>query len=377
MKNSEEQSGVRAPGATLAPGTLLKERYYVESCVGHGASSTVYRAVDTHLASLPVAIKVFHQSFMRLPHFASMYSRELQSSYAVDHENVVRLYDMINSDGLIALVTEFIDGITLDEYVSQSGGRISEARTREVILAILRGLSAIHSRGLVHRDVKPQNVLISHDGAVKINDFGVAKSEGSDGDTQTQKTGRKAMAQLSGTPYYTAPEYMASGHYDARSDLHSAGIIAFELLTGRALFDTTSPAGFLISKVERPIPPIQSVLPGCHQALAAIIDRLLAKDPTNRPESAHEAINALEQIKVDSGAARLVTASHTTESSEAINLHRHQLNQAQQQFSAGRSRRGIIGFFSSGKVLYALTAAVVYYLVFHTRLVYWVQNLLL
>ena len=351
----------------LEPGTVIKERYCIERCVGSGASSTVYRAVDTQLASLPVAIKVFSRSFMNLPHFQQMYSRELQTSFAVDHENVVRLYDMIRTKSLIALVTEFIDGITLDQYVATQGGALSEGQTRKVVTSLLRGLNAIHSAGMIHRDVKPENILVSEDGAIKINDFGVAKP-GQAGEAHSSKK----KPHVSGTPYYTAPEYLAQGQYDSRSDLHSVGIIAFELLAGKQMFDTSSPAGFLVSKVEASIPPVHKIVPDCNPILANIIDRLLLKDPNERFQSSNEALMELEKLPLSGGNGVLLSPDHYDSDADLPN---HMVLKTEKSTRRTKRRKSLFArLFSNTLVLYGSIAAIVYYLVNYTDFWNWVMN---
>lgn len=351
---------------TLEPGTLIKDRYYIERCIGSGASSTVYRALDIQLASLPVALKVFNQSFMNLPHFSQMYSRELQSSFAVDDENVVRLYDMIRTQSLIALVTEFIDGITLDEYARSNGQALTDQAVRKITIGILRGLSAIHNKGLIHRDVKPQNVLISHDGSIKINDFGVAKPDENEKSWQNNQTGQ-TPTQVTGTPYYTDPVYLQGGTYDNRSDLHSVGIIAFELLTGRELFDTASPASFLISKVESPVPPVLYCAPACNPALANVIDILLARNPEDRFQTAREALNALEKVPLSS--VELHAASEKYSDELPGHITKNFENSAKRKRGSSRS------ILANGILFYLITAVIVYYLIYHTGFWYWLMRL--
>ena len=352
---------ISASHIRLDPGTVIKERYCIEECVGSGASSTVYRAVDSQLASLPVAIKVFSRSFMSLPHFQQMYSRELQTSFAVDHENVVRLYDMIRTKSLIALVTEFVDGINLDTYIQEHAGTIPESFTRKVISSILHGLDAIHAKGLIHRDVKPENVLISHDGAIKINDFGVAKA----GQASEDTSANNKRPGVTGTPYYTAPEYLAHGQYDARSDLHSVGIIGFEMLAGKQMFDTSSPASFLVSKVEARIPPVLKIVPNCTPLLAAGLDRLLLKDPELRFQSARQAIMELEKMPLSGG-------NHEIQQTYAEPVTGNTPNHMALKLERNTKRRGkkgnfLVRFFSNPWILYGGVVALGYYLVYYTN----------
>lgn len=363
--NDQQGHQHNAGHTTLEPGTIIKDRYYIERCIGSGASSTVYRALDIQLASLPVALKVFNQSFMNLPHFSQMYSRELQSSFAVDDENVVRLYDMVRTQSIIALVTEFIDGITLDEYARLNGHTLTDQTVRKVTIGILRGLSAIHNKGLIHRDVKPQNVLISHDGSIKINDFGVAKPGENQQAWQTNQSG-SVPTQVTGTPYYTDPVYLQGGTYDNRSDLHSVGIIAFELLAGKELFDTASPASFLISKVESPVPPVLHCAPGCNPALASVIDILLARDPADRFQTAQEALYALEKVPLSS------VELHTRSETDSEELPGHiSKNVGERTQKSCRSSGSVL---ASGMVLYPLTAVIVYFLIYHTRFWHWLMR---
>lgn len=298
---SEEVSAV-----TLEPGSLIKKRYLVQNLIGQGASATVYKAIDTHLGSLAVALKVFTPQFTRSAQFQHFYAHELQAGFKVDHENVVRLYDMVRTKGLIALVNEFIDGITLEQLAENWGGRLKPAVVKEIVLQTIRGLEAIHAQGIIHHDVKPQNILVATNGFVKISDFGVSQDCLPSNKELSESRSKKNTAaerlnhqqQLTGTPYYSSPEYLTDGTAGIHQDLYAVGIMMHELLHGIPLFDTSSLANFIDSKLEHTIPPLLSIYPNCPTELAAIADRLLINDPNNRYKSTREVRLALEQLNL-------------------------------------------------------------------------------
>ncbi|HEY7816329.1 MAG TPA: protein kinase, partial [Nakamurella sp.] len=228
----------------LASGTVLDGRYRLGAMIARGGMSTVYRGLDTRL-DRPVAVKVMSPQYVADPTFLSRFEREARLAASLGHPGVVAVYDQGQDGDLVFLVMELVDGGTLRDLIRERG-----PLPVPVVLAILDplldALGAAHAGGLVHRDVKPENVLISARGAVKIADFGLVRAVGS----QTVATGDVIL----GTVAYLSPEQVATGVSDARTDVYAAGIVAFEMLTGRPPYEGDNPMSVAYQHVHSDVP---------------------------------------------------------------------------------------------------------------------------
>src|SRR5436305_12943911 len=211
---------------------LIDGRYVVQHRIARGGMASVYLATDTRL-DRPVAIKVMHPGYADDPDFIARFNREARAAAGLNSPDVVSVYDQGSDDGHPFLVMEYVPGATL-RTVLRERGRLSPAEALAVMDHVLAALAAAHATGLVHRDVKPENVLVTPDGRVKVADFGLARAAA--GATVTAATG-----PLIGTASYLAPEQVNDGISDARSDVYAAGVLLFELLTGAAPFTGESP----------------------------------------------------------------------------------------------------------------------------------------
>ena len=207
----------------LTSGTVLEGRYRVGALIARGGMSMVYRGVDLRL-DRPVAIKVMSPQYVSDPAFLSRFEREARLAASLGHAGVVAVYDQGRDGDLVFLVMELVDGGTLRDLLREQGS-LSVPVTMSILEPLLAALGAAHAAGLVHRDVKPENVLISAQGAVKIADFGLVRAVSS----QTMATGDVIL----GTVAYLSPEQVATGAADARSDVYAAGVMAYEMLTGQ------------------------------------------------------------------------------------------------------------------------------------------------
>ncbi len=298
------------PVQELQRGSVIKERYLITDFIGQGVSSLVYKATDQKLASLPVALKVFDHAFTCSPEFARIYNQEITANYQINHENVARIYDMLKSDKIVALVMEYIAGETLDQYQTSQGGRINASKARQIMSQIARGLEAIHGNSIIHCDLKPQNIIISEHNGVKITDFGVSRPAmemlstkirqwGPEEIAEQKTVGMKGNSSIAGTPYYFAPEVLAKGKFDARADLHALGIIGYELLTGRNLFNFDSIYDLFHMKTNLDATTLKSSFPkSCPDELVAIIIKLLELDPEKRYATARDLRVALDDLKL-------------------------------------------------------------------------------
>jgi serine/threonine-protein kinase len=267
----------------IAADTVIDDRYQVLEHIGSGGMAEVYCAHDLQLER-KVALKLLHDRFARDDEFVERFRREASSAAGLQHQHVVSVYDRGESDGTPYIAMEYVAGRTLKQLVRERGP-LDPAQAIDLTIQILRAARFAHRRGVIHRDFKPQNVIVDDDGRAKVTDFGIARAGASDM-TQT--------GSIMGTAQYLSPE-QAQGHaVNARSDLYSIGVILYELLTGSVPFDAESAVTVALKQVsESPIPPRErnrKVPP----ELEAIVLRALAKDPADRFADADEFIAALQ-----------------------------------------------------------------------------------
>ncbi|HEX6921506.1 MAG TPA: protein kinase, partial [Actinomycetes bacterium] len=209
-------------------GRVLDGRYHVESRLARGGMATVYEAVDSRL-DRPVALKVMHRNLAEDEEFVSRFIREAKSAARLSHPNVVAVFDQGADDGHVFLAMELVNGRTLRDLLRERGS-LTPRQALEILESVLAGLGAAHHAGIVHRDVKPENVLLSDDGRVKVGDFGLARAV-------TGHTSHSTTGVLIGTVAYLSPEQVERGVADPRSDVYAAGILLYEMLTGAKPFD--------------------------------------------------------------------------------------------------------------------------------------------
>jgi serine/threonine-protein kinase len=253
-------------------GTVLSGRYRLESKLGSGGMSTVYLARDETLERW-VAAKVLHREISDQPDQIERFRREARAVAQVSHPNVVAVIDAGEDGGHPYIVFEYVDGETLKQRIDRLG-RLPVVEAAAYGIEVGRGLAAAHAQRLIHRDVKPQNVLIDPEGRAKVTDFGIARSLESDGLT---KTGR-----VLGTTDYVAPEQAMGQAVDARCDVYSLGVLLYEMLTGEVPFQADTLVGVAMKHVNEKMPDVQERCPGVSSALAAVVERATAKDPKKR-----------------------------------------------------------------------------------------------
>jgi len=253
-------------------GTVLSGRYRLESKLGSGGMSTVYLARDGTLERW-VAVKVMHREMSDQPDQIERFRREARAVAQLSHPNVVAVIDAGEDGGHPYIVFEYVDGETLKQRIERVGPLPVDEATAYAI-EIGRGLLAAHSRRLVHRDVKPQNVLIDSEGRAKVTDFGIARSLEADGLTQTGRV-------LSTTDYVSPEQAMGRG-VDARTDIYSLGVLLYEMLTGEVPFTAETVVGVAMKHVNEPLPDVQKRRPEVSSALAAVVERATAKEPKKR-----------------------------------------------------------------------------------------------
>jgi predicted Ser/Thr protein kinase len=253
-------------------GETVAERYELEELVGMGGMSSVYRARDT-LLERHVALKVLHDQYTTDDDFVERFKREARAVAQLSHPNIVTVIDRVEDGGKQFIVFEYIDGENLKELVVRKG-RLSVRDALEVALQVARGLAFAHQQGLVHRDVKPQNVLLNGDGQAKVTDFGIARTLTVDGVTQT--------GTVMGTSNYIAPEQASGQPVDVQTDVYSLGVVLYELLAGDVPFPGDNFVSVAMKHVHEPPPNLLEVRKDVPLRVAAAIDRALEKDPANR-----------------------------------------------------------------------------------------------
>ncbi len=292
--------------AALDPlvGRVLDERYRVESFIARGGMATVYRGADLRLERT-VAIKVMHPSFASDPGFVDRFEREARAAARLNSPYAVGLHDQGNDAGLTYLVMEYVPGHTVRDVLNTHGS-LSPAQALAILDPVLEALSAAHRAGYVHRDIKPENVLISDDGRVKVTDFGLARAiEGGDA------AGTRGL--LLGTVAYLSPEQVEHDAIDARSDVYSAGILLFELLTGTVPFSGAAPMQVAYRHVHEDVPTPSSVRDGLSPALDQLVASATRRAPQDRYRDASDFLAAVRvQRAALPPAAPLMPTPHDT-----------------------------------------------------------------
>ncbi|GAA2100069.1 Stk1 family PASTA domain-containing Ser/Thr kinase [Actinomadura alba] len=257
-------------------GQVLDGRYRIESRIARGGMATVYLSKDLKL-DRPIALKVMHAGLAQDDDFVHRFIGEAKSAAALSHPNVVAVYDQGTDRQYVFLAMEYVPGRTLRDLLTERG-RLGPRHALEIMQPVLAALGAAHRAGLVHRDVKPENVLLTGDGQVKVADFGLARAESASKQTKT--------GMIIGTVGYLAPEQVLSGHADVRSDVYAAGVMLFELLTGRQPHQGETPLAVAYKHVNEVVPLPSSVTPGIPPQLDALVAMATSHDPARRPPDA-------------------------------------------------------------------------------------------
>jgi serine/threonine-protein kinase len=267
-------------------GTLIGERYRLEEKIGSGGMSSVYRAFDPMLERW-VAIKLMHRDISHDPDQLERFRREARTVAQLNHPHVVTVIDAGEDDGAPYIVFEYVEGETLKERIRRLG-RLPVSEAVAYAIEIGRALEAAHASKLVHRDVKPQNVLIDRDGRAKVTDFGIARS--------LEAQGLTATGRVLGTTDYVSPEQALGHEVTGQSDIYSLGIVLYEMLTGETPFKADTQVAVAMRHVRDPLPDVQRRRPEISASLAAVVERATAKETQNRYQDVGEIVHDLEEV---------------------------------------------------------------------------------
>ena len=270
-------------------GKTLDGLYTVRELIGTGGMANVYKAVVGPGGPVPegtvVAVKVLRQELMHDPDLVRRFKNESKAISLLNHPNIVKVYDVSVSENLQYIVMEYVDGMTLREYLNERGGKLTSRETVHFISQILKALDHAHRNGVVHRDIKPQNIMLLDNGQLRMMDFGIARISRA----ENQLTGGKAM----GSVHYISPEQAKGDETDFTSDIYSVGVMMYEMLSGHLPFDADDVVEVAIKQISDKPQSLQELAPNVPHGLVEITERAMAKRPDNRYASAAEMLNAL------------------------------------------------------------------------------------
>ena len=284
-------------------GKRLDGRYSIESLVGVGGMANVYRGTDLKTGN-QIAVKVLKDEFLDNEELVRRFKNESKAISILSHPNIVKVYDVSVTDKLQYIVMEYVDGITLKEYLKQRGGALTWKETVHFATQILSALQHAHSKGIIHRDVKPQNIMLLADGSIKMMDFGIARFSRA----QSQTVSDKAI----GSVHYISPEQAKGDHTDARTDIYSVGVMMYEMLSGKLPFDGTGAVSIAIMQISEKPKPLAEVAPNIPVGLRQITEKAMEKDPADRYQSAQCWIPLLRSAATPASALNTNITRRTT-----------------------------------------------------------------
>ncbi|MCD7807170.1 MAG: Stk1 family PASTA domain-containing Ser/Thr kinase [Lachnospiraceae bacterium] len=267
-------------------GMLLGGRYEILEKIGTGGMSDVYKAMDQKL-NRNVAVKVLKQEFSENANFVSKFLVEAQAAAGLMHPNIVNVYDVGEEDDIHYIVMELVEGITLKKYIEKKA-RLSYKEAVSIAIQVAMGIEAAHNNHIIHRDIKPQNIIISREGKVKVTDFGIAKAA----------TSNTVTSNVMGSVHYTSPEQARGGYSDEKSDIYSLGITLFEMLTGRVPFDGDTTVAIAIKHIQEPMPSPREFVEEIPVSVEQIVLKCCQKTVDRRYQSMGELIDDLKQALV-------------------------------------------------------------------------------
>lgn len=264
-------------------GMMIGDRYEILEKIGTGGMSDVYKA-KCHKLNRFVAVKVLKQEFSENANFVSKFQTEAQAAAGLAHPNIVNVYDVGEENGIHYIVMELVEGITLKKYIEKKA-RLSYKEAVSIAIQVSMGIEAAHNNHIIHRDIKPQNIIISKDGKVKVTDFGIAKAA----------TSNTITSNVMGSVHYTSPEQARGGYSDEKSDIYSLGVTMFEMLTGRVPFNGETTVAIAIKHIQEELPSPKEYVPEIPASVEDIVLKCCQKSPDRRYQNMGELIADLKQ----------------------------------------------------------------------------------
>ena len=270
----------------LQPGTIISNRYEIIEHIGAGGMADVYRAKD-HRLSRYVAVKVLKEEFSTDKTFVKKFRAEAQAAAGLSHPNIVNVYDVGEEEGLYYIVMELVEGITLKEFIARRG-KLSVQESLGIAIQIAQGLRAAHAKHIIHRDIKPQNIIISKDGSAKVTDFGIAKAV----------TSNTITTNAVGSVHYISPEQARGGYSDEKSDIYSLAVTLYEMLTGRVPFVGENTVAVALKHIQEEAVPLRQIDPSIPESVEKIVMKCMQKKPERRYQNADALIADLKHALV-------------------------------------------------------------------------------
>lgn len=270
----------------LKEGIYLADRYEIVGKIGAGGMADVYKAKD-HILGRFVAIKTLKQEFSEDVNFVTKFRTEAQSAAGLEHPNIVNIYDVGSENGLYYIVMEYVEGITLKTYIEKKG-QLSFKEAVSIAIQVGRGIEAAHSKHIIHRDIKPQNIIISTEGKVKVTDFGIARVA----------SGNTINSDVMGSVHYASPEQARNGFVDGKSDIYSLGIVMYEMVTGRVPFDGESAVAVAIQHLQEEMVVPSAYAPGLPVSMEKIILKCTQKSADRRYDSISDLLLDLKKVLI-------------------------------------------------------------------------------
>lgn len=269
-------------------GTVLGNRYELEEKIGTGGMAVVYKAMD-RLLNRYVAVKLLRSEFQGNEEFIRRFNIESQAAASLSHANIVSIYDVGQSNGEQYIVMEYVDGKTLKEYIAEKKGQIYWKEATDIAMQICSALEHAHSKHIIHRDIKPQNIMITNDGVIKVTDFGIARAA----------AGGTTTMEAMGSAHYLSPEQARGGYTDQRSDIYSLGVVLYELFTGSLPFDGETPVAVAMQHMQsEPVKP-RNINPDIPKSIENIILKAMSKEQRFRYESATQMLADIKKAYAD------------------------------------------------------------------------------
>ena len=303
----------------LTEGMFVGDRYEIVNKIGTGGMSDVYKAKD-HTLGRFVAIKVLKPEFSEDVNFVTKFRTEAQSAAGLEHPNIVNIYDVGSENGMHYIVMEYVEGITLKTYIEKKG-QLTFKEAVSIAIQVGRGIEAAHNKGIIHRDIKPQNIIISTEGKVKVTDFGIARAA----------TSNTISSDVMGSVHYASPEQARNGFVDGKSDIYSLGIVVYEMVTGRVPFDGDTTVAVAIQHLQEEIVPPSAYAPNLPISMEKIILKCTQKNPDRRYESMTALLADLRKALISPNEDFVVIAPVSQEKTRVIG--EEEINKIKQETS--------------------------------------------